>query len=451
MTGNTTVVLGSAWGDESKGKMVDVLLSCGTIPGSDGQSTIGDFDYCVRACGGDNAGHTVKLVDANGVKQNYDFHLLPSGLISESCISIIGSGCVCNLDAFFSELETLESKGLMCRDRLKISSRAHIIFPFHRFADSAREQELSATKKSIGTTGKGIGPAYSTKASRSGIRIHHLVSQEEGAWDEFVARFTRLVESRKKRYGEFDINVEEELNKYKQIAEKLRPFVVDSVDILHKAVKENKKILVEGANALMLDLDFGTYPYVTSSATSIGGVCTGLGIPPRALNEIIGVVKAYTTRVGGGPFPTELLDKTGEHLQDVGAEYGVTTGRKRRCGWLDLFMTLYSTRINDYTSLNVTKLDVLDQLPELRICTGYKYNGKSLTSYPEDLYVAEKCECEYKTFEGWMQDTTQCKSYDELPQKAKEYLQFIEDFLQVPVRWVGVGPSRESMLVKRLN
>ncbi|GME80019.1 unnamed protein product [[Candida] boidinii] len=318
--------------------------------------------------------------------------MLPSGLVNQKCQNLVGSGVVVHLPSFFEELENLEKKGLNCRDRLFLSSRAHLVFDFHQRVDKLREAELSGNNKAIGTTGKGIGPTYSTKASRSGIRVHHLVSDEPDSWKEFETRLRRLVDTRFKRYGEFDCDIETELARYKELREKIKPFVVDSVEFMHNAIKSNKKILIEGANALMLDIDFGTYPYVTSSNTGIGGVLTGLGLPPKAINNIYGVVKAYTTRVGEGPFPTEQLNEDGEKLQTIGAEYGVTTGRKRRCGWLDLVVLKYSCLINGYTSLNITKLDVLDSFKEIKIGVSYSYNGKKLTSFPEDLYKLGKVE-----------------------------------------------------------
>lgn len=423
------VVLGSQWGDEGKGKLVDIL--CDSV------------DVCARCQGGNNAGHTIVV---KGVK--YDFHMLPSGLVNPKCLNILGSGVVVHVPSFFEELENLESKGLQGRDRLFISSRAHLVFDFHQRTDKLKEAELSENKKSIGTTGKGIGPTYSTKASRSGIRVHHLVSQEPEAWDEFKLRYRRLVESRYKRYGEFDYDAEKELAKYETYREQLRPFVVDSVQFMQKAIADKKRILVEGANALMLDLDFGTYPYVTSSATGIGGVLTGLGIPPKHINNVYGVVKAYTTRVGEGPFPTEQLNEVGETLQDVGAEFGVTTGRKRRCGWLDLVVLKYSNAINGYTHLNITKLDVLDSFKEIKVGIAYHYKGKKLESFPEDLIELSKVEVEYKTLPGWSEDITKVTKYQDLPANAKAYLSYIEEFLDVPVKWVGVGPGRESMLEK---
>ncbi|KAL6944225.1 Adenylosuccinate synthase [Hanseniaspora osmophila] len=426
------VVLGSQWGDEGKGKLVDLLVD--------------HYDIVARCAGGNNAGHTI-VVD--GIK--YDFHMLPSGLVNKHCLNLIGSGVVIHVPSFFKELETIESKGLTgCRSRLFVSSRAHLVFDFHQRTDKLRELELSGASKdgkNIGTTGKGIGPTYSTKASRSGLRVHHLINED--GWEYFETQFRRLFETRQKRYGEFDYDVEAELNKYKQLRKDLKPFVVDSVEFMHNAIYVDKKrVLIEGANALMLDIDFGTYPYVTSSSTSIGGVCTGLGIPPNTIKNIYGVVKAYTTRVGEGPFPTEQLNAEGEKLQTIGAEFGVTTGRKRRCGWLDLVVLKYSTWINGYTALNITKLDVLDTFKEIPVGVKYSLKGKELKSFPEDLLDLGKVEVEYVTLPGWNTDITKIKEYKDLPDNAKAYLKYIEDFVGVPVEWVGTGPARDSMLHK---
>ncbi|AET40840.1 adenylosuccinate synthase Ecym_6469 [Eremothecium cymbalariae DBVPG len=430
------VVLGSQWGDEGKGKLVDLL--------------VGQYDIVARSAGGNNAGHTI-VVD--GVK--YDFHMLPSGLVNPHCQNLIGNGVVIHVPSFFKELEQLESKGLTnARERLFISSRAHLVFGFHQRTDKLREAELSGASKdgkNIGTTGKGIGPTYSTKASRSGIRVHHLVGDEPESWAEFETKYYRLLQTRLQRYGPFEYDAEEELASYRKYREQLKPFVVDSVVFMHKAIKENKKILVEGANALMLDIDFGTYPYVTSSSTGIGGVITGLGIPPRCVNDIYGVVKAYTTRVGEGPFPTEQLNADGAKLQTIGAEYGVTTGRKRRCGWLDLVVLKYSTLINGYTSLNITKLDVLDTFEQIQVGVSYSIDGKKLDLFPEDLITLGKVDVEYVTFPGWKQDITKITKFADLPHNAKDYLKFIEDFVGVPIQWVGTGPARDSMLYQNVS
>ncbi|EEB05052.1 adenylosuccinate synthetase Ade2 [Schizosaccharomyces japonicus yFS275] len=421
-TDGITVVLGSQWGDEGKGKLVDILCD--------------NVDICARCAGGNNAGHTIV---ANG--QTYDFHILPSGLVNPKSVNLIGSGVVVYLPAFFHELENLVKKGLDCTNRIFISDRAQLVFDYHQRADALNEAELGG--KSIGTTGKGIGPAYSTKATRSGIRVHHLYN-----WPEFESRYRKNVRDLQKRYGAFEYDVEGELVRYKELAAKLQPYVVDSIAFIHTGLKEKKRILVEGANALMLDLDFGTYPYVTSSNTTIGGVCTGLGVPPRAIANVIGVVKAYTTRVGAGPFPTEQLNEIGDHLQKVGREFGVTTGRKRRCGWLDLVVLKYSTLINGYDSLNLTKLDILDDFKEIKVAVAYIVDGKRIETFPADLDSLESAEIIYETFPGWQTKTTGITRWEDMPENAKKYIEFIEKFLGVPIKYIGVGPGRDEVLVK---
>ncbi|ORZ16435.1 Adenylosuccinate synthetase [Absidia repens] len=423
--GEITVVLGAVWGDEGKGKLSDILC--------------GDADICARCQGGNNAGHTIVVGDIK-----YDFHMLPSGLINPNCAALVGAGVVVHLPSFFEEKEKLEVKGLNTEGRLFVSDRAHLVFDFHQRIDGLKEIELG--RGSIGTTGKGIGPTYSSKASRSGLRVHHLYN-----FEDFSERFRTMVNNKFKRYGNFDYDVEAELKRYKELAERLRPYVIDSVAYLHNARKQNKKILVEGANALMLDLDFGTYPYVTSSNTTVGGVCTGLGVPPASIKNSIGVVKAYTTRVGGGPFPTEQLNEIGEHFQTVGHEYGVTTGRKRRCGWLDLVVVNYSNMINGYTTLNITKLDILDTLPVIKVAVAYHLDGKRLEAFPADLGVLEKIEVEYVELPGWQSDITKCREWNELPENAKKYIEFIEKETGVPVDWIGVGAARDEMVRKPLN
>ncbi|RDB23062.1 Adenylosuccinate synthetase 1 [Hypsizygus marmoreus] len=423
---SVTVVLGTQWGDEGKGKLVDILAA--------------DIDVCARCAGGNNAGHTI-VVPINGVKKTFAFHLLPSGLVNPRCTGVIGSGVVVHVPSFFTELDALQAQGLDCTNRIFISDRAHLVFDFHQIVDGLKEVELGG--KSIGTTKKGIGPAYSGKASRSGLRIHHLFDAT------FADKFRKLVEGRFKRYGHFEYDTEGEIARYKDLAARLRPFVIDSLTYIHGAIASGKKVLVEGANAIMLDLDFGTYPYVTSSSTSIGGVCTGLGIPPKMIGKTIGVVKAYTTRVGGGPFPTEQLNDIGIHLQEVGREYGTTTGRRRRCGWLDLVVLKHSCLINGYDSFNLTKLDVLDLLPEISVGVRYLVNGKEITGFPADLDLLARVEVEYVTLPGWETPITEIRSYDALPENCKKYVEFIEQFFGVPVEWIGVGPGRESMLGKK--
>ncbi|KAF8911893.1 P-loop containing nucleoside triphosphate hydrolase protein [Mucidula mucida] len=431
MTMGVTVVLGSQWGDEGKGKLVDILAA--------------DADICARSAGGNNAGHTIVVpMGPEKVPTTFAFHLLPSGLVNPKCVGLIGSGVVVHVPSFFTELDALEAQGLDCTNRLFISDRAHLVFDFHQIVDGLKEVELG--NSSIGTTKKGIGPAYSGKASRSGLRVHHLFDE-----DTFAAKFRKLVEGRFKRYGHFEYDTEGEIKRYKTLAARLKPYVIDSVVYLHKSIASGKRVLVEGANALMLDLDYGTYPFVTSSNTTIGGVCTGLGLPPKLIGYSIGVIKAYTTRVGGGPFPSEQLNDIGVHLQEVGREYGTTTGRRRRCGWLDLVVMKHSCLINGYDSLNLTKLDILDALKEIQIAVKYFVDGVELEGFPADLELLAKVDVEYVTLPGWNSPITELTTYEALPANCKKYIEFIEKFLNVPIEWIGVGPGRQSMLKKSIQ
>ncbi|XP_058801944.1 adenylosuccinate synthetase [Phymastichus coffea] len=416
------VVLGAQWGDEGKGKVVDMLAT--------------NVDVVCRCQGGSNAGHTVVVDGAE-----YHFHLLPSGIINPRCKSVIGNGVVIHLPGLFEELEENEAQGLVgWKDRLIISDRAHIVFDFHQQVDQLQEMEKGS--KSLGTTKKGIGPAYASKAARTGIRISDLV----GDYDKFSEKFTTLVTSHQKVFPALKVDINSELERYKGYAERVRPFVKETVHYLYQAVKEGKKVLVEGANAALLDIDFGTYPYVTSSNCSIGGVCTGLGIPPTVIGDIVAVVKAYTTRVGDGPFPTELLDATGDILQKRGAEFGVTTKRKRRCGWLDLALLKFTAMVNGYTSICVTKLDILDTLPKIKVCIGYRLNGKEIDYFPSSSSDLAKVEPIYQEFEGWQTSTEGVRSFNNLPSSAKKYIQTLEEYLDIPVKWVGVGAGRESII-----
>ncbi|KAI0086251.1 Adenylosuccinate synthetase [Irpex rosettiformis] len=425
---SVTVVLGAQWGDEGKGKLVDILAA--------------EADLCARCAGGNNAGHTIVApIGPDNVEKTFAFHLLPSGLVNQKCVSLIGNGLVVHVPSFFDELDALQEQGLDCTGRIFVSDRAHLVFDFHQIVDGLKEVELGGS--SIGTTRKGIGPAYSAKASRSGLRVHHLFDHEA-----FAAKFRKIVEGRYKRYGHFEYDTEGEIVRYKVLAERLKPYVVDSVTFIHKSISEGKRVLVEGANALMLDIDFGTYPFVTSSSTTIGGVCTGLGIPPKLIGKTIGVVKAYTTRVGGGPFPSEQLNDIGVHLQEVGREFGVTTGRRRRCGWLDLVVMKHSTLINGYDSFNLTKLDILDDLKEIKVAVKYTIDGEELEGFPADLGILEKVEVVYETFPGWQTPIAAIKTYAELPENTKKYIEFIEQYLGVPIEWIGVGPGRAEMIQK---
>ncbi|XP_049878170.1 adenylosuccinate synthetase [Pectinophora gossypiella] len=420
-----TVVLGAQWGDEGKGKVVDMLAV--------------NSDIVARCQGGNNAGHTVVIEG-----KMFDFHLLPSGIINPKCTSVIGNGVVIHLPGLFEELKKNESKGMVdWQTRLIISDRAHLVFDLHQQADGLQEAEKG--KNSLGTTKKGIGPAYSSKATRNGIRIGDLL----GDFKVFEEKFRTLVSVYTRMFPSLQVDIEEELSRYKLYAKQVRPLVRDTVSYLHKEIGKGRRVLVEGANAAMLDIDFGTYPYVTSSNCSIGGVCTGLGIPPRSIGDVIGVVKAYTTRVGDGPFPTELNDEVGRLLQERGQEVGVTTKRVRRCGWLDLVVVRYTTMVNGYTSVCLTKMDVLDTLKEIKIGVAYKLNGKRIDYFPSSMAELSNIEVEYITLPGWAQSIEAVREYEQLPDAAIEYVRTIEDHLRLPVRYIGVGPGRECIIEGR--
>jgi len=423
-----TVVLGAQWGDEGKGKVVDLLAE--------------DMDVVCRCQGGNNAGHTVVVGD-----KAYDFHLLPSGIIWPSAESLIGNGVVIHLPGFFEELEKNIAKGLEgWEGRLKVSDRAHLVFDFHQAVDGLQESNregLKGTTK-LGTTKKGIGPTYASKMTRNGIRVVDLLDD----FDEFANKFDILADNHMVAFPGLKVDKASELERYKAFAERLRPLVVESVSYLHKKMGEGRKVLVEGANAAMLDIDFGTYPYVTSSNCSIGGVCTGLGLPPRMVGNVFGVVKAYTTRVGDGPFPSEQLNEIGQFLQKTGHEFGVTTGRPRRCGWLDIPLIRHTNMVNGYTAIALTKLDILDQLDELKIGVNYVKNGKVLDFHPSSGKQFENVEMEYIDLPGWKEDTTKSRKFTELPANAQNYVLKIEELLGLPVRWVGVGQSRDSMIFR---
>lgn len=424
-----TVVLGAQWGDEGKGKIIDFLISKDKV------------QVTARCQGGNNAGHTVV---ANGRK--YDFHLLPSGIIDEKCINIVGNGVVVNLDAIFAELEHNRVTDLIgWEKRLMISEHAHLVFSVHMQVDGRHEDTLSTVNK-IGTTNRGIGPTYSSKCFRNGIRVGDLL----GDFESFSTRYRSLVEHYRKQFPTINVDVEAELSRFKSHAEKLRELgiVGDTISYLDEMRSQGKSVLVEGANGAMLDIDFGTYPYVTSSNATVGGAVTGLGLPPTAIKKVIGVAKAYQTRVGAGPFPTELKDKVGEDLQTIGREIGVTTGRKRRCGWLDLFLLRRAHIINGFTALALTKLDILDTFEEIKVAVGYKINGQSIKAPPSRAVDWEKVDVEYRSFPGWMQRTSEVRSYEELPEKCKKYVEYIEDFVGVPIIWIGVGEDRESLIIR---
>lgn len=490
-----SVVLGAQWGDEGKGKLVDILAQ--------------NAGLCARFNGGANAGHTLVV----GGKK-YAFHLLPCGIINRGCKNLIGNGVACHLPTLMREIENIRGFDPRAAERVFISTRTHILIDSHQLIDGILEAEASSN--SIGTTKRGIGPCYASKSIRNGLRFGDLLH-----FETFERRLRELIRWSQSRYGEpmendteaqlelrrclrdydtrraFDpeegarggVNsIEEEVERYRQFAKKLRHQIVDSVTFIHEDIRRGNRVLVEGANAALLDIDFGTYPFVTSSNTTIGGVCTGLGVPPRVIDSIIGVVKAYTTRVGHGPFPTELQNESqtledypemyigqpmtirreghpdgdfkltpsfevfvGEMLQEVGREYGTTTGRRRRCGWLDIPLVKYSAMVNGFTSLSITKLDVLTGLQTLRIAVNYRNvdcTEVRLPSgyFPSHLKDLEKVVCEYETMEGWAEDISGCRSFTDLPSAARRYVLRIQELVGVPISHVGIGPDRQDIL-----
>ncbi|EJT68591.1 adenylosuccinate synthetase [Gaeumannomyces tritici R3-111a-1] len=421
-----TIILGAQWGDEGKGKLTDIL--CPSV------------EFCARAAGGHNAGHSIV---ANGV--SYSFHLLPSGLINPKCKNLIGSGVVFHVPSFFKELKGLEDKGLAgVRDRIFVSDRCQVNFDLHAAVDGLEEVELGARK--IGTTGRGIGPSYSTKASRSGVRIAEIFDEVV-----FERKLRQLADGYKKRFGDLlKYDVEDEIARFKEYRKELGNYVVDAVKFIKDVQDRDSKLLIEGANALMLDIDYGTYPYVTSSNPCLGGIISGLAINPRKIDNIVGVVKAYTTRVGDGIFKTEDEGEIGTKLQEVGREWGVSTGRKRRCGWLDLVVVKYSAAVNHYTSLNLTKLDVLDSFPAIRVAVAYRdpVTDQDLDYFPADLGLLERVQVVYKEFEGWNAPTTAVKKFEDLPAQARAYVEFIEQYVGVKVSWIGTGPDRDDMIYR---
>ncbi|KAL3621530.1 Adenylosuccinate synthetase 2, chloroplastic [Castilleja foliolosa] len=420
-------VLGSQWGDEGKGKLVDILAN--------------NFDIVARCQGGANAGHMVY----NSEGKKFSLHLVPSGILNEETVCVIGNGVVVHLPGLFQEIDGLESDGVSCQGRILVSDRAHLLFDFHQEVDGLREIELAESV--IGTTKRGIGPAYSSKVIRNGIRVSDLRHM-----DTFPEKLDALLSDAASRFEGFKYSPEmlrDQVEQYKRFAERLEPLITDTVHFMNDAIYRKKKILVEGGQATMLDVDFGTYPYVTSSNPSAGGICAGLGIAPRAIGDLIGVVKAYTTRVGSGPFPTEHLGESGDLLRTVEHEFGTTTGRPRRCGWLDIVALKYCCQINGFSSLNLTKLDVLSGLPEIQLGISYKQvDGTPLQSFPADLHVLEQIKVDYEVMPGWQCDISSIREYSELPKAAHRYVESIEELVGVPIHYIGIGPGRDALIYK---
>ncbi|MBW7996487.1 MAG: adenylosuccinate synthase [Candidatus Glassbacteria bacterium] len=418
------VVIGSQWGDEGKGKIVDYLAS--------------KADLVARFQGGANAGHTVVVEGTQFI-----LHQIPSGIIFPQPVCVIGNGVVIDPAGFSEERRSLEESGISTGGRIKISSKAHLLLDYHKVLD--RERETARGKGKIGTTGRGIGPAYEDKISRCGIRVMDFHDTAK-----LRAKIEANVELKNKLLGAIGsderVDAAEVTAGLIQHRDEFLELEADVSLLIHERLADGQNLLLEGAQGLMLDVDHGTYPYVTSSNTSIGGALAGLGIGPRMIDHVLGVVKAYTTRVGNGPMPTELTGPDGERLRELGAEYGATTGRPRRCGWFDAVVTRYSQRINGLTGLAVTKLDVLDSLDEIRICNAYRHNGQILTEFPHDPDVLENCEPIYETMQGWQSPTGDITEYDELPAEARAYLERIGEIMNCPIKLVSVGVQRDQII-----
>ncbi|MCP4748752.1 MAG: adenylosuccinate synthase [Desulfobacteraceae bacterium] len=420
-----TVIVGTQWGDEGKGKIVDLLAEYA--------------DIVIRFQGGNNAGHTMVVQGEQIIS-----HLVPSGILQRKCC-LIGNGLVVDPDVLLNEMDYLSGKGVDCGpEKLLISERAQVIMPYHKQIDLGREGKKGKDK--IGTTGRGIGPAYEDKATRRGIRFADLIDP-----DEFRVKLSSIIEE-KNFYLEKFLNCppadfETIYGQYCAFAQRLAPHVTNISVYLEKAMQKGNKVLFEGAQGTHLDIDHGTYPFVTSSNTVAGNACCGAGVGPGSLNYIIGIVKAYTTRVGAGPFPSESSDDTGNYIQEKGAEFGATTGRRRRCGWLDIVLLKNAVRLNGLTGLAVTKLDVLGGLDELKICSAYRFKGQLINSFAANLKHLADCEPVYEILPGWHEDISTVRSFNQLPENAQKYLRRVEDLVQVPVQIVSVGPGREQTIV----
>lgn len=418
------VVVGAQWGDEGKGKVVDIYTEYA--------------DEIVRYQGGNNAGHTLVVGDEKVV-----LHLIPSGVLHVGKRCVIGNGVVLDPEVFIMEVNRLKGAGRLEDDAtLLLSESLHIIMPYHKAIDIAREAQ-SGDKK-IGTTGRGIGPCYEDKIGRRGIRLMDLVDPVI-----FSRKLRENLDEKNailERLGEEPLNYNEIYRAYQDYAQTLLPYMADTALVLDKSLKAGKKLLFEGAQGTLLDVDHGTYPFVTSSSTCAGGAATGSGVSPRAINEVIGISKAYVTRVGSGPFPTELLEETGEKLRKIGGEFGATTGRPRRCGWFDAMVIRYAVRINGLTGIALTKLDVLSDFDTIKVCTGYTYEGQALETLPARLETFENCVPVYEELPGWKTDITGVRSFDQLPENAKSYVKRLEELAGCPIVMVSVGPRRDQTI-----
>lgn len=419
------VVLGAQWGDEGKGKIVDLLSR--------------QADFVVRYQGGANAGHTLKFDGKEVV-----LHLVPSGIFNGDAICVIGNGVVVDLESLREELDEVRAMDVDLTHRFFISDSAHVILPYHKIVDKAKELHRGAA--AIGTTGRGIGPAYKDKVGRVGIRMMDLFNKE-ALCEKIRFNVTDANATLRGFDQEPSIDADEIIEQALKTAEEIKPFVTNTVELLNTARLEGKQILLEGAQGCLLDLDFGTYPFVTSSSPTSGGACTGSGLPPTAIKHVMGIAKAYTTRVGNGPFPTELFDPIGEKLRKEGFEFGATTGRPRRCGWLDLVALRYAVLVNGINELTITKMDVLDTFEEIVLCTDYELNGEISRVFPLDADQLEAVKPVYKSFKGWKSSTRGMTDLSKLPAEAKTYLDFIQDYIGVPLKILSTGPGREETIV----
>ena len=424
------VVIGAQWGDEGKGKIVDLLAE--------------RFDVVARYQGGHNAGHSVKVGD-----KSYALHLIPSGIIHPGKTCVLGNGMVIDPIAFFAEADRLTAQGLsVTPERVKVSTRAHLILPYHRALDHTSEERLGNEK--VGTTLRGIGPAYEDKAGRRGIRVADAMNP-----DVLRSRIERNIEDANiviRQYRGTTLDPEQVFREIAPLAERMAAFVTDTTHFVNRAVREGRSILVEGAQATLLDVDHGTYPFVTSSSTTSGGVCSGLGLAPQKIGGVLGIVRTYSTRVGEGPFPTEMLEgeeETGQLIRERGHEYGVSTGRPRRCGWFDAFATRYAAEINGFDTVALTKLDILDALDEIKVCTGYRLKGRPCESFPAVSQELREVEPVYETLPGWRSPTEGVTELDDLPPAARDYVEFISSQIGVPVGLVSTGPERGQTILVR--
>ena len=419
-----TVVVGTQWGDEGKAKVIDLLA--------------GSHSHVVRYQGGHNAGHTVVVGD-----QRYALQLVPSGVLYETVVPVIGNGVVVDLPTLFAEIDTLESRGVSCK-RLRVSTLAHLIFPWHQRHDAMSEALRGDAK--LGTTLKGIGPAYADKVKRIGVRAGEVRDRERFrvAVKERATQENALFAS----LGEPLMDVDVVVAQYDEYAQRLLAYLDDTVNMLHGALERGANILLEGAQATFLDIDHGTYPFVTSSNPTAGGACAGSGIGPRDISRVVGIAKAYTTRVGAGPFPTEVHGELGDRIVDIGHEFGTVTGRRRRPGWLDLVMLRHAVRVNSLTDIALTKLDVLDDFDTIRVCVGYQLNGEELQGFPDDAETLARVECVYVDIAGWKQSLRACRREADLPREVLSLLSLVEQHTKVPVSVVGVGPERDDVVLR---